>query len=133
MTSHTDLTGLHVVALRYRDTYLASDDERGIDAYAASGVYERAGVPVKIGEPRLRDDVETTVACTPARVNSTYMSRYIFTRTKLHVAGAVLSAALALLLLEVVFAQSDRLPLPALQAVAHQKLWPARWNLLELK
>jgi arginase len=59
MTSHTDLTGLHVVALRYRDTYLASDDERGIDAYAASGVYERAGVPVKIGEPRLRDDVET--------------------------------------------------------------------------
>jgi uncharacterized protein YraI len=48
-------------------------------------------------------------------VNSTYMSRYIFTRTKLHVAGAVLSAALALLLLDVVFAQSDQLPLPGRQ------------------
>jgi len=47
------LTGLQVVGVRYRTTEPAEDDERGLDAYAASGVYESAGVTVDIAEPRL--------------------------------------------------------------------------------
>ena len=59
MTTPVDLSALQVIALRYRDTRLAPDDERGIDAYAASGVYHTAGAPVQIAEPRLREEVET--------------------------------------------------------------------------
>lgn len=55
MNSSADLSGLQVIALRYRDTVLAPEDERGIDAYAASGVYETAGVPVQSAEPRLSE------------------------------------------------------------------------------
>lgn len=59
MSDPAALSGLQVIALRYRDTRLAPDDERGIDAYAASGVYGVAGVPAKTSEPRLRAEVET--------------------------------------------------------------------------
>ena len=47
------LTGLHVVGVRYRTTAPAGDDERGLDAYAASGVYASADVPFQVVEPRL--------------------------------------------------------------------------------
>ena len=40
MTTSTNLTGLQVIAVRYRDTQLADYDERGIDAYTASGVHD---------------------------------------------------------------------------------------------
>ena len=59
MSTSTVLTGLQVIAVRYRDTQLAEDDERGIDAYAASGVYDSAGVGVDVSEPRMREGVET--------------------------------------------------------------------------
>lgn len=59
MTTPIELSGMQVVALRYRDTHLAPDDERAIDAYAASGVYNAANVPVQISEPRLLDSVST--------------------------------------------------------------------------
>ena len=47
------LKALHVVGVRYRTTEPAEADERGLDAYAASGVYDVAGVPISVGEPRL--------------------------------------------------------------------------------
>jgi len=46
------LSGLQVVGVRYRRSVLAQGDERSLDAYAASGVYRRAGAPVDIVEPR---------------------------------------------------------------------------------
>ncbi|MBU0595627.1 arginase family protein [Candidatus Bipolaricaulota bacterium] len=47
------LRRLSVVGVRYRTTTPAEDDERGLDAYAASGVYASAGVPFHVVEPRL--------------------------------------------------------------------------------
>jgi len=45
------LERLEAVGVRYRTTMPAEDDERGLDAYAASGVYESAGVPIRMVEP----------------------------------------------------------------------------------
>ncbi len=59
MTAFIELPGMSVLAIRYIDTGLAPDDERGIDAYAESGVYETAGVPFTISEPRFDDSVRT--------------------------------------------------------------------------
>ncbi|MFN2202061.1 MAG: arginase family protein, partial [Caldilineaceae bacterium] len=59
MIQNSTLPALQVIALRYVDTRLAPDDERGIDAFAASGVYKSAGVPVNIVEPRLPEGDET--------------------------------------------------------------------------
>lgn len=47
------LTGLHVIGLRYRNSSYAPDDERALDAYGRSGVYDSPNVPVTIVEPRL--------------------------------------------------------------------------------
>jgi len=47
------LKRLRVVGVRYRTTKFADGDERGLDAYEASGVYAEAGVPVTVIEPRL--------------------------------------------------------------------------------
>lgn len=52
---------LHVTAVRYRNDALAPDDERGLDAFASSGVYDAAGVPVDVSEPRLEDADRTGV------------------------------------------------------------------------
>jgi arginase len=45
------LSRLQVIGIRYRRCTLAEDDERALDAYAASGVYEQAQVPFDVSEP----------------------------------------------------------------------------------
>src|SRR5687767_1877924 len=61
MDTHA-LSALHVVGVRYRGSRPAAGDERALDAYAASDVYQRAQVPLEISEPRqpehLRGDQE---------------------------------------------------------------------------
>lgn len=52
----TELTGLHVVGVRYRNSAYAVDDERALDAYARSGVYDSLTIPVTVAEPRLADN-----------------------------------------------------------------------------
>jgi arginase len=47
------LTALQVIGVRYRGSKPAEGDERALDAYAASGVYSTAGVPVTISEPQM--------------------------------------------------------------------------------
>lgn len=47
------LTALQVIGIRYRGSAPAEGDERAIDAYAASGVYSAAGVPVTLSEPQM--------------------------------------------------------------------------------
>jgi len=44
---------LRVLGIRYRGADLAENDERGLDAYAGSGVYQAAGIPFDVVEPRL--------------------------------------------------------------------------------
>lgn len=57
------LSALHVTAVRFRGSRPAAGDERSIDAFATSGVYQQAGVPVELHEPafpeQLRSEVET--------------------------------------------------------------------------
>ncbi len=55
------LQALHVIGIRYRDSHLAPGDARGLDAYAAAGVYEAAGVPVTVSEPRFPEEARTGV------------------------------------------------------------------------
>lgn len=51
---HTvSLSELQVIGVRYRGSTLAEGDERALDAYAASGVYTTAGVPVTLCESRM--------------------------------------------------------------------------------
>ena len=45
------LSGLTVIGVRYRGSRPAQGDERALDAYAASGVYQRAQAPVDVIEP----------------------------------------------------------------------------------
>ena len=52
MKTHA-LTALQVIGVRYRGSKPAEGDERALDAYAASGVYSTAGVPVTISEPQM--------------------------------------------------------------------------------
>ncbi len=49
------LSGLQVIGVRYWDSRLTQGDELSLDALAASGAYEAAGVPVDIIEPRVED------------------------------------------------------------------------------
>jgi arginase len=57
------LSALQIIGIRYRGSRPAKGDERALDAYAASGVYQQAQVPVDISEPALpeqmRADEET--------------------------------------------------------------------------
>ncbi|MFC2079213.1 arginase family protein [Candidatus Bipolaricaulota bacterium] len=50
---HHSLERLHVIGIRYRRTTPAVADERGLDAYASSGVYAEAGVPFDLEEPTI--------------------------------------------------------------------------------
>lgn len=52
MKTHQPLTALQVVGVRYRGSQLAKGDERSLDAYAAADVYDAAGVPANVVEPR---------------------------------------------------------------------------------
>ncbi len=54
------LAHLHVVAIRYRNDRPAPNDERGLNAYAAAGVYADAGVPFQVVEPRLPESERTS-------------------------------------------------------------------------
>lgn len=47
---------LAVVGVRYRGSRPAANDERALDRYAATGVYEAAGVPVEIVEPAMPEE-----------------------------------------------------------------------------
>jgi arginase len=47
------LSGLRVIGVRYRGSKPAQDDERGLDAFQASGVYTAAGVPFDVVEPQM--------------------------------------------------------------------------------
>lgn len=53
MYTNTPLSSLHVLPIRYRRSVLAPRDERSVNAYAASGVYNEAAVPVTVNEPRI--------------------------------------------------------------------------------
>ncbi len=53
MQNHQPLTGLTVVGVRYRGSRLAQQDERGLDAYLTSDVYQTVQVPVTVVEPRM--------------------------------------------------------------------------------
>jgi arginase len=57
------LSALHVIGVRYRGSRPAKGDERALDAYAASNVYQQARVQVEVSEPalpeHLRSDQET--------------------------------------------------------------------------
>lgn len=50
------LTGLQVVGVRYRYSHRAKRDERALDAYGRSGVYETAVVPYDVVEPQMPEE-----------------------------------------------------------------------------
>lgn len=50
------LTGLQVVGVRYRYSHRAKRDERALDAYGRSGVYETAVVPYEVVEPEMPEE-----------------------------------------------------------------------------
>lgn len=52
----TALSALQVVAVRYISSRPAADDERALDAYAASGVYGAADVPFTVVEPTFPEE-----------------------------------------------------------------------------
>ena len=47
---------LKVIGIRYRGSKPAVNDERALDAYAASGVYQSAQVPFEIIEPEFPEE-----------------------------------------------------------------------------
>lgn len=53
------LPGVQVVAVRYRGSNPAVRDERALDAYTASGVYDSANVPVSVVEPKFPEEKRT--------------------------------------------------------------------------
>lgn len=50
------LSGLRVIGIRYRGSTPAQGDERALDAYAASNVYQHVQVPVEVVEPVFPED-----------------------------------------------------------------------------
>ena len=54
--SKRPLTGLQVVGVRYRYSHRAKRDERALDAYGRSGVYETAVVPYEVVEPEMPEE-----------------------------------------------------------------------------
>ena len=54
--SKRPLTGLQVVGVRYRYSHRAKRDERALDAYGRSGVYETAVVPYEVVEPQMPEE-----------------------------------------------------------------------------
>lgn len=59
MQKQQPMLGLTVVGVRYRGSRPAQRDERSLDAYAAAKVYDSAGVPVAMTEPRLPETERT--------------------------------------------------------------------------
>jgi arginase len=56
LMSVESLSSLVVIGVRYRGSRPAQGDERALDAYAASGVYQRAQVPIDVIEPTFPQD-----------------------------------------------------------------------------
>ena len=52
------LSGLQVIGIRYAGSRFAGDDQRALNAYLSSGVYEAAGVPFDYVEPRMPGGVQ---------------------------------------------------------------------------
>jgi arginase len=50
-------SGLHIIGVRYWDSRLAQADELALDALNASGVYEAAGIPFDVVEPRIAEEL----------------------------------------------------------------------------
>lgn len=61
MFSTQPLSALQVIGIRYRGVQFATDDERALDAYVASGVYEAADVPFAVNEPRFPESARSQV------------------------------------------------------------------------
>lgn len=61
MQKQQPMLGLTVVGVRYRGSRLAQRDERSLDAYAAAKVYEAAGAPVTVVEPRWTETQRSTL------------------------------------------------------------------------
>lgn len=61
MQKSQPLTDLTVVGVRYRGSRPAQRDERSLDAYAAANVYEAAGAPVTVVEPRWTEAERSTI------------------------------------------------------------------------
>jgi len=57
--TNQQLKRLRIIGIRYRGADPATGDERGLDAYAAPGVYGAAGVPFEVVEPRLSPEERT--------------------------------------------------------------------------
>ena len=53
------LAGVRVIGVRYRGSKPAVRDERALDAYTASGVYEAFDFPVSVVEPQFPEDKRT--------------------------------------------------------------------------
>lgn len=53
------LAGVQVIGVRYRGSKPAVRDERALDAYTASGVYDLATIPVSVIEPQFPEDKRT--------------------------------------------------------------------------
>lgn len=53
------LGGVQVVGVRYRGSTPAVRDERALDAYTTSGVYDSINVPVTVIEPQIAEDKRT--------------------------------------------------------------------------
>ena len=61
MQKQQPMLGLTVVGVRYRGSRPAQRDERSLDAYAAANVYEAAGAPVTVVEPRWTEAERSTI------------------------------------------------------------------------
>ncbi len=55
----TPFSSLQVIGVRYVGDRPAAGDERALDAYIAAGVYDAAGVPVTVAEPRFPESART--------------------------------------------------------------------------
>jgi arginase len=55
MPTHNPLSSLQVIAVPYVAGRFLGRDHLALNAYATSGVYERARVPVQVAEPRMPD------------------------------------------------------------------------------
>src|SRR5688572_4374086 len=53
------LAGVRVIGVRYRGSKPAVRDERALDAYTASGVYEAFDFPISVVEPQFPEDKRT--------------------------------------------------------------------------
>lgn len=61
MSPINPLSAFHVIPVRYNSDRYAEDDERGVDAYAESGVYNSIGAAVTVIEPAFPEDKRSEI------------------------------------------------------------------------